>query len=162
MPNSGNHTQSRQRINADLMKPFSKSEWMTPAAYQGRRTAEPPYAPQATATQEAMRHRRPALTCGAVKPARIVHALVSFSPVVKYVRSPSCLYVARIWCMRSGQLQPGATRWNRRVSRPGGLKARGVAIRVQVEARNPPETAAPPLRRQARRGTPWLHPRRAR
>lgn len=33
-------------------------------------------------------------TCGAVMPAMMVQARVSFGPHVKYVRSPSCLYVA--------------------------------------------------------------------
>lgn len=36
-------------------------------------------------------HRR---TCGAVMPARMVQARVSLGPAVKYVRRPSCLYVA--------------------------------------------------------------------
>ncbi len=48
------------------MKPRSKSEWMTPAA------------------------------TGAVSPAWIVQARTSFSPAVKYVRSPSSRYVARM------------------------------------------------------------------
>mmetsp|Transcript_7146 Transcript_7146/g.19543 ORF Transcript_7146/g.19543 Transcript_7146/m.19543 type:complete len:247 (-) Transcript_7146:855-1595(-) len=48
------------------IKPFSKSEWMTPAAW------------------------------GAVEPALTVQARLSCTPVVKYVRRPSCLYVARI------------------------------------------------------------------
>ena len=48
------------------MKPRSKSEWITPAA------------------------------AGALSPAWIVQARVSFSPVVRYVRRPRRPYTARI------------------------------------------------------------------
>ena len=62
------------------MKPFSKSVWMTPAA------------------------------CGAVMPSLMVHALVSFSPDVKYVLRPRFLYVAPISRGRPPSVHPRSAR----------------------------------------------------
>lgn len=53
-------------------------------------------------------------TWGAVMPARMVHARVSFGPAVKYVRRPSCVYVA---AMRLQTNQAEAQSAARRVCR---------------------------------------------
>ena len=54
--------------------------------------------------------------CGAVKPSLIVHALVSFSPVVKYVCSFSCAYAFRMRLFSPPSAAPRSARNSARSS----------------------------------------------